>query len=59
MANRTSYIPDEMMVGFLAEGVTIIANDPTGVGGAAPVVIDLTVNQAGGYGGILTNTGAP
>ena len=59
MANRTSYIPDEMMVGFLEESLTIIANDPVTEASAAPITVELTINQAGGYGGILVNTGTP
>jgi hypothetical protein len=36
-----------------------IANDPTDTGGGSPISVELTIHQAGGYGGILTRAEEP
>jgi hypothetical protein len=41
------------------EQIQTIANDPTDTGGGSPILVELTINQAGGYGGILTRVEEP
>lgn len=56
MANRTSWVPSAWLDDLPLEQIQTIANDPTDTGGGSPILVDLTINQAGGYGGILTRT---
>jgi len=44
---------------YLTEFVVQIAEDPTATEDGTPITVELTINQAGGYGGILTRAEEP
>lgn len=60
MVARTSWIPTGMLPPFyMTEYVAQIAEDPTATEDGTPITVELTINQAGGYGGILTKVEEP